>query len=207
MKKYIRDKIEKMNVGTIVTIVLFITLLVLGIFFIQQVFSQELEFIIYENVCHSESICNYTYNDSVYRFAENEFGELYKVYQNISEIKSKEISCDTFFWFLNFYDEEVGKYINEHDLLSNEFLRNETTCEEVKINEILNCSGNYLCRDKPECCLNYYFQYGELNSNWLDEYAEWCFTNENEWVGDSDNFKKYGCFKYKIGNYTIEVLK
>ena len=169
-EKNIWNKIEEMSVGTIATIILFGVLSVSIIYFAVQLLTNEPEFIIYENVCHTETIF---------------------LYQTMSG--------------------EIGYFIGDYDLIG---INNKTyykksyeneVCEYIEINETKKCSGSYLCKEKPECCLNYYFQSGELNSNWLDEHADWCFTTEKEWVGDSDNFKKYGCSKYKIGEYLIEV--
>jgi hypothetical protein len=147
---------------------------------------QEPEFIITQNVSHTESICNYTYNDSVYRFAENEFGELYEVYQNISKTKSEEISCSIFMFFVSVNEKSVGEVFNKHEFVSSVFLRNETTYEDVEVDKIeLFYNDAQFCPEgkdfgSEEClpisCCN--ISKEDLTLDWIDEKNAECINYE-----------------------------
>jgi hypothetical protein len=234
-----KNKFE-FSIESIIIIVGLAVLFSLSMFFIYKSI-KEPEFIVTENVSHTERVCNYTYNDSVYRFAENEFGELYEVYQNVSEIKSEEISCSIFMFFLSVDEKSVGEVFNKHEFVSSVFLRNETIYEYIEVDEIMfptsyiqddNRVLFFECMPKGNKCLLENISKEDLTFDWLDKNAE-CLNYElNCWQCNNNislelmkeaqevcvedyrtafcreiNSHNYKCSKYKIGNYTIEVLK
>jgi hypothetical protein len=204
----------EMSVGTIVTIVLSVSLLVLGIFFVQRIFGEP-EIKIIENKCSTTEICINTYNESTYKFAENEFGELYEVYLNESEIVKEEEYCNIIgIYVSSFYEKKLGETFDIRSFISSEFLRNETTCEEVEVDRML-LKATYSNDGKNVAYMIFTKLNEDLTIDWLDENAKCvtCWSDKKDISSnDGECNERYPskmeiCLEYKIGNYSIGVLK
>lgn len=137
--------------------------------------SHEPEFIITENVCQNKFIGEIVFNE----------------HPNITSVENNEViklvgcvSGEGYDnkWFCQF-EKEV--------------------CEEVEVDRLPECQGNYLCKDNPKCCLNYYIEDepSEHILKYLDKYAECLEKCYNEDCSIGSN----RCSLYKLGNYSIEV--
>lgn len=81
----------------------------------------------------------------------------YKIYENVCHNETQE-------WFV-YQDGAIAiLYNNSVDAVTignmtywktNE---NVSVCQQQEVNSFPKCNGTYLCKDNPECCLNYYFQ-------------------------------------------------
>lgn len=150
---------------------------------------------IIKETCEEENIFLYTYKVSVLRRAEDEFGDTYGVF-NSSYIKEEEGS-EFFIFFSEPYSTNVGSYYEKFELISKEFLRIETTCKQVEVEDFQieihyhNYSFNSILNKKDY-----------LEENCICAYG--CMKVDNDCL-ESCEVECPECLEYKCGDYFVEI--
>jgi len=141
-----QDK-DALKVTIVIILVIIFMAVVLGVL----AKPNEPHFKITKEVCEEVEIFLHKYNVSVFRIAENEFREKYDVFNN-SYIEIAELGESSWrYHWVGPYADSVGSYRERYELVSKYFLRTETTCEQVPVDEIefsyAGCDCSNLIRD------------------------------------------------------------
>jgi hypothetical protein len=206
----------EMSVGTIVTIVLSVTLLVLFFFFLQAVFSREPEIRITETKC--SIVKEYYYPDYM---LENKLNEIEFDFENNCYIYTKYQIVPANVQLCKNILIEKNKVLDLMNLQREEFLKNNTgkeVCEDVEVsredieNKKLNETDNIITDLSILAFLDMKYKDKLI---WLDENTECisCWSDKKD-IGSYDGqcngsypFDMEICSEYKTGKYKIEVLE
>jgi hypothetical protein len=152
--------------------------------------------------CHNEMLINNT--------LEHQKDSLYDQLFNIQE-KFSDLGCDILkrHNVLNssltceLLEKELKNYSNRIDVIWKDLFYYEEVCEQVEVDEIRykeSCNGN--------ACGGALIYKEDLTKEWLNTNSDECFDLKDlSWYNQTSPYwNDLICSKYKLGNYTIEVL-